>query len=510
MVSELSAPQISMSDISKSFPGIVANDQVSIQFEPFQIHALLGENGAGKSTLMNILCGIYQPDNGSISVNKKLVKFKTPQHSIASGIGMVHQHFRLVSTFTVAENLHLGWDKTPRFITNKKLLIRAKDLISKYDFNVSVDSYIEQLSIGEQQRVEILKALSRGANTLILDEPTAVLTPDESKKLFITLRKLAKNGYSIIIISHKLKEVVLHTDIISVLRKGKKVVTMNTTECDEESLGRLMIGRTIVSKKYKKSVFHQPKIVAEVRNICANNDKGMTVLNNISFKVKAGEILGIAGVTGNGQRELSEVLSGIRKTTSGSIKINGVDLTNKSSKFYLKQGLGFIPEDRIGSSLASSKPIYLNASLREYNSEPLGKNGLFYPIKAKNFTNKLIKTAKVDSKDINIPVANLSGGNQQRLILHREVRIAKHFLIVVYPTRGLDIAAMEDIRKILIDLRNKGVGILLISEELDEIFSLSDRVAVIFQGSLMDTFEADEAELSQIGLLMGGSVKNAR
>jgi len=486
MVSELSAPQISMSDISKSFPGIVANDQVSIQFEPFQIHALLGENGAGKSTLMNILCGIYQPDNGSISVNKKLVKFKTPQHSIASGIGMVHQHFRLVSTFTVAENLHLGWDKTPRFITNKKLLNRAKDLISKYDFNVSVDSYIEQLSIGEQQRVEILKALSRGAKTLILDEPTAVLTPDESKKLFNTLRKLAKNGYSIIIISHKLKEVVLHTDIISVLRKGKKVVTMNTTECDEESLGRLMIGRTIVSKKYKKSVFHQPKIVAEVRNICANNDKGMTVLNNISFKVKAGEILGIAGVTGNGQRELSEVLSGIRKTTSGSIKINGVDLTNKSSKFYL------------------------NASLREYNSEPLGKNGLFYPIKAKNFTNKLIKTAKVDSKDINIPVANLSGGNQQRLILHREVRIAKHFLIVVYPTRGLDIAAMEDIRKILIDLRNKGVGILLISEELDEIFSLSDRVAVIFQGSLMDTFEADEAELSQIGLLMGGSVKNAR
>jgi general nucleoside transport system ATP-binding protein len=502
--------RVSMTGICKYFPGVIANEDVDVEFLPSEIHALLGENGAGKSTLMKMLCGIYQPDAGRIALEGEPVRFAGPQHSIAAGIGMVHQHFHLVNAFTVAENLHLGWDDTPRIISRKKLFSRAMALSKKYNLDVPADAYVHQLSAGEQQRVEILKMLTRGAKVLILDEPTAMLTPDESRHLFKNLRRLASDGHTVIIISHKLKEVLAYTDRITVLRSGRKVNSARTANCNEEMLANQMVGRSLVFGDYRRTAWLSEKNkVAELVNVCANNDRGLPALVDVSLHVKSGEIVGVSGVAGNGQRELSEVLSGLRNTTLGKVVLNGVDVTNKPSRHFLEQGLGFVPEDRLRTGLAATRSIAANVALREYKRPPLGWRGLFSPGHAKRFAIDLLKSAGVAAPNINTSVGNLSGGNQQRMIMHRELRVAEKIMIAVYPTRGLDVAAIEDIRKILIDRRNEGVGILLISEELEEIFAVCDRIAVLFRGRIIGVIDRDKCDLPQIGRLMGGVTAEA-
>jgi general nucleoside transport system ATP-binding protein len=498
------APKVTLAGITKTFPGVIANQDVDAEFFPYEIHALLGENGAGKTTLMNMLCGIYRQDNGKIILDDKIVHFTEPRNAIDSGIGMVHQHFRLVNAFTVAENLHFGWENTPKTFSRKDLRQRAIEVIEKYGFDVSIDSYVHQLSAGEQQRVEILKVLSRGAKVLIFDEPTAVLTPNEATQLFENLRRLADDGHCIIVISHKLREVLAHTDRITVLRCGRNTGTDATKNFNEQKLASLMVGREIGTKKFERPAVAKSQKVAELKSVSALSDLGTPALRDVNLTIHSGEILGIAGVAGNGQRDLSEVLTGIRKVTSGEVWVDNTNMTGKSPSDFLKMGLGFSPEDRLRSGLAASASIANNTVVREYRHSPIGKNGMFSPSAARSVTNSLLKEANVTAPSLNAPVSGLSGGNQQRLIMRREIRIAKKLLITVYPTRGLDVAAVQDIQKQLIERRNSGVGVILISEELDEIFAICDRIAVLFNGKILGEFKTEDCSLLSIGHLMGG------
>ena len=502
------APKVTMIGITKTFPGVVANQDVDAEFHPYEIHALLGENGAGKSTLMNMLCGIYRQDSGQIKLDDKVVNFTEPRKTIDAGIGMVHQHFRLVSAFTVAENLHFGWEDTPKVFSKKDLRQRATEVIKKFGFDVPIDSYVHQLSAGEQQRVEILKVLSRGAKVLIFDEPTAVLTPGEATQFFENLRRLADDGHCIIVISHKLKEVLSHTDRITVLRGGRNTGNDATKNFNEQKLASLMVGREIGTKKFELPVVEKSQKVAELKSVSALSDRGTPALSDVNLTINSGEILGIAGVAGGGQRELSEVLTGIRATTTGEVWINGTNMTSKSPSDFLKMGLGFSPEDRLRSGLVASATISDNAVVREYRHPPIGKNGMFSPSAARFLANSLLNEANVSAPSLNAPVSGLSGGNQQRLIMRREIRIAEKLLITVYPTRGLDVAAVEDIQKQLIELRNGGVGVMLISEELDEIFAICDSIAVLFQGRILGQFKTKNCSLLSIGRLMGGVMED--
>ena len=496
------AAVVSLRGITKAFPGVVANSDIDLDILPGEIHALLGENGAGKSTLMNILTGIYQPDTGQILIDGEAHAFGSP------GIGMVHQHFRLVRAFTVAENIHLGWSETPRLTSSAKLEAHTSALAKAFGLEVRADARIDELSAGEQQRVEILRVLARKARILILDEPTAVLTPSEAHALFDALRAFRQAGNSVIFISHKLEEVLEISDRITVLRGGRRIATEMRDACSTSSLARMMVGRDIdmsgVRRERAAGGLEKRRDVLTLVKVSALDDRGRDGLVDVDLSLRAGEILGIAGIAGNGQRELSEVLTGVRAISAGDLLIDGKSETGLSPASFIKVGVGHIPEDRMKSGLAAGLSVSDNAVFRAYGEPPIANGALFRPAAAEALAREIVTEASVEVPSLRMPVRNLSGGNQQRLVARREMRVARLAIVAAYPNRGLDVGATDTVSRYLLDLRNRGVGVLLISEELSELFQLSDRIAVMFKGRIMGVFDAHEADLEKIGLLMGG------
>ncbi|MBN1314580.1 MAG: ABC transporter ATP-binding protein [Anaerolineales bacterium] len=492
-----------MSGIWKYFPGIVANKNVDLELRNGEVHALLGENGAGKTTLMKILSGLYRPDKGTIQLGGENVHLNSPNQAIAAGIGMVHQHFCLVEKLTVAENLHLGWSETPKLISKGKLAERSQAISTKYGLHIEPLAKIWQISVGEQQRVEILRVLTRGARVLILDEPTAVLTPSEAKELFQIMRTLAKNGHALVFISHKLNEVLEVSDRVTILRGGKKVHTCSTSECSQRSLARLMIGDDMALQVPEKSK-NKTKVILNLKDANARNDRGLPALREVNLSIKAGEILGVAGVAGNGQKELAQVLTGLRKLEQGSIIFRDKDITNKSPRTFARAGIGHIPEDRCGTGLVMNENVVNNAILREYGSFPICRGLRLDHRAGVKVAKEIVREGAVQLPSINITVRHLSGGNQQRLVLQREMRTGLFMLVTVHPTRGLDVGAIDAVQRALIRHRNNGCGILLISEDLDELFTLSDRIIVMYECRIVGEFEAACFERDKVGLLMGG------
>ncbi len=501
-------PIVLLKGIAKYFPGVVANQDVDLEVMPGEIHALLGENGAGKSTLMNILTGIYQPDAGEIIIDGYARSFASPIEAIAAGIGMVHQHFKLVKAFTVAENIHLGWSETPKRISAQALEARTAELAASLNLAVQPQARVDSLSTGEQQRVEILRVLTRNARVLILDEPTAVLTPAEARELFKALQKFVAHGNAVIFISHKLDEVLEISDRITVLRGGRKVTTEATENCSEKMLAKLMVGHEIVLNNLRgrgpNAVAVSVAPILSLSDVKACDDLGQTVLNGISLDVHAGEILGVAGVAGNGQKELSQILTGMRSVASGRIAIGGRDFSVANAADFAAAGIGHIPEDRLHSGLAPALSVTDNAIIREYDRPPISVGGWFRPQAAAALATTIAETASVSVPNFAMPVRNLSGGNQQRLVARREMRIASQVLVAAYPSRGLDVGAINTMMRYFVELRDAGVGVILISEELEELLNLSDRIAVMFHGEIMGIVDTAKADIEQIGLMMGG------
>ena len=500
-------PLVALQGITKVFPGVLANDAVDLDVRPGEIHALLGENGAGKSTLMNILTGIYQPDAGEIIIDGYARPLPSPQAAIAAGIGMVHQHFKLVPAFTVAENVHLGWARTPWRASAAALEARTRELAARFNLDVPPERRVGDLSAGEQQRVEILRVLARAARILILDEPTAVLTPREARELFKALRSFRAAGNAVIFISHKLDEVIAIADRVTVMRGGRRVATRDAAACDERGLASLMVGHEIVLRKARPrraGTPVSPEPVLELQGVSALDDRGLPALHDLSLALHGGEILGIAGVAGNGQRELSQVVAGIRPVTAGTVRIDGRALARADAAAHARAGIGHIPEDRLRSGLAPALSVADNAVLREYRDGPVGRGGLFRPRAAGRLARDIARDAEVAVPSFAMPVRNLSGGNQQRLVARREIRIADRVLIAAYPSRGLDVGAIDTLLSTLAASRDAGKAVLLFSEELEEILELADRVAVLFAGRIMGTVPAAEADVETLGLMMGG------
>jgi len=496
--------ELRVEGITKRFPGIVACDSVDLSVGENEILALVGENGAGKTTLMNILMGLYQPDEGRILINGQPVQFKSPHDAFAAGIGMVHQHFMLVPNMTVAENVALGLRESHKpfkldLATVKK---RIEEVSERYNLPVQPDAYIWQLSVGEQQRVELIKTLCFGARFLILDEPTSALTPQETDELIALLRRMAAD-MSIIFISHKLAEVTALSDKVAILRHGKVVFRGSTKEQTAASLAALMTGHEVVLP-HNECLVNCGKDLLVVQDLRVRSDRGFLALDGLSLTVKSGEILGLAGVSGNGQKELAEALSGLRKIEHGKIMLNDIDITNKSPRQIIEAGLGYIPEDRNTEGVVPSFSIKENLILKDFAS-PRFSHGVFIDSKAeeKNAV-ELQKRFDIRCSSLNTPTGSLSGGNIQKVILARELARSPKVLVAVYPTRGLDMGAEEFIHNRLLELKSNGVGIFLISEELDELTNLCDRIAVIFKGKILDTLSADEATRSKLGLLMAG------
>ncbi|MBR0557983.1 ABC transporter ATP-binding protein [Ciceribacter sp. L1K23] len=501
-------PLVQLKGIAKYFPGVIANADVDVDVQPGEIHALLGENGAGKSTLMNILTGIYQPDAGEIIIDGYRQEFSSPLQAIAAGIGMVHQHFKLVQAFTVAENIHLGWSETPRRASAALLEARTAELAAKFNLQTRPAARVSDLSTGEQQRVEILRVLARKAKVLILDEPTAVLTPAEARELFKALRDFVSIGNSVIFISHKLDEVLEISDRITILRQGRKVATELAADCTPAKLARLMVGRDIVLADMRERPAGAAPVSAEpilkLEAVDVLDDAGHLALSDIDLAVHAGEIVGIAGVAGNGQRELSHVLTGTRAPSSGRILLEGTAITKADAADFVARGIGHIPEDRLHSGLAPALSIAVNAVMREYVKPPVSSGGLYKPAAATALAREIAAAAEVAIPDFGMPIRNLSGGNQQRLVARREMRVASKVLVAAYPSRGLDVGAINTMLRYIVELRDAGAGIVLISEELEELLNLSDRIAVLYEGKIMGVVKNDNVDIEQIGLLMGG------
>ena len=492
---------VRMRDICKRFAGVVANDHVNLEVRVGEVHALLGENGAGKSTMMNILSGLYRADAGEIFIHGRRVDIRSPRTAIELGIGMVHQHFMLVEMHTVAENITLGLNK-PRFLLNLRQIEREIGQISeRYGLQVDPRAYIWQLSVGEQQRVEILKMLYRGVDILILDEPTAVLTPQEADELFATLRQMASEGRSVIFISHKLDEVMRIADRITVLRGGKVAATLDRAGTDKRELARLMVGREVLFS-LAKTPFRPGEVVLEVRNVSARSDRGTPALKDVSFNIRRGEILGIAGVAGNGQRELAEVITGLRKVTRGEIIIRNQNMTNTSPRKVIDERVSHVPEDRLGTGLIPNLPVSDNAILKGYLRPPLSRGPFLDRVSIRNFVQTLIDSFDVATPSQDIPIKLLSGGNLQKTLLAREISVGPDLMVAVHPTRGLDVGATEFVQRTLLKQRDEGLAILLISEDLDELLALSDRIAVMYAGQIRAIVDAAEADIAEIGLMM--------
>ncbi|MDO7785962.1 ABC transporter ATP-binding protein [Desulforamulus aquiferis] len=495
---------VEMKQITKKFPGVLANDRVDLQVKKGEILALLGENGSGKSTLMSVLSGLYRPDSGEIFISGQKYSFKSPRESIDAGIGMVHQHFKQVETFSVAENMILGSHKSKFLVNAKSVENEIRDLSRGYGLEVDPSAKLWQLSVAERQRVEIVKMLYRGSKLLILDEPTAVLTPQEAKELFQVIRKMTEMGESIILITHKLNEVMEVADRVTILRGGKSIATRERSQVDERELARLMMGQDITMPQ-KRNPAKLGNDVLILDQVSAAGDGERAGLSNISLTVKEGEILGIAGIAGNGRRDLAETIVGLRAVTKGRLIIGDKEVSNFTPLQIIDEKVSYIPEDRLGSGLVPNLGAIDNLILKEYRRPWLGRGPLINRRRAKEYAQKLIKEVDVKVTGLNAPVKMLSGGNLQRLLLARELASSPRVIVAVYPVRGLDIAAAEAVHRMLLDQRSKGAAIVLISEDLEELLKLSDRIGVLYKGTLMGILPVEQAEPERIGLMMLGS-----
>ncbi len=495
---------VQLRNITKRFPGVLANDRVNFDVRAGEIHALLGENGAGKTTLMKILYGLYQADEGEILINDAPVRIKSPSDAMRQGIGMVHQHFQLVPPFTVTENIALGLRSAREPMLDLDAVgKRLRELASRYGLHVDPHALVWQLAVGQQQRVEILKALYRDAALLILDEPTAVLTPQEVKELFVTLRRLTETGHALIFISHKLHEVMQISDRVTVLRDGRVVGTVATKHTNTKELARMMVGRDVVTSWDKPPVKTDDQIL-RIEKLSALDDKGLPAVKNLSLDVRAGEIVGIAGVSGNGQRELAETLVGLRRAESGVVSVAGRDLTNHDPADIIAAGVAFIPEERMTMGVIRDFTVQENLILETHAQPPLARKALFDFDKIAAHASQLVREYDVRTPTLDTPVKSLSGGNIQKLILARELSRAPRLLIAAQPTRGVDIGATEYIHKRLIEQRAQGTAILLISEDLDEVLALADRIAVMYEGEIVGVVPPN-TPVDQLGLMMAGA-----
>ncbi|MGO9194056.1 MAG: ABC transporter ATP-binding protein [Streptosporangiaceae bacterium] len=496
--------ELELRGITKRFGSLVANDRIDLSVGPGQVHALLGENGAGKTTLMNVLYGLLQPDEGEILLDNKAVRFGSPKDAIAAGIGMVHQHFMLVPVFTVAENVTLGIEETRRsgLLDRRRTRKDVRELSRRYGLEVDPDALVENLPVGIQQRVEIVKALVREATVLILDEPTAVLTPAETEDLFRIIRQLKEGGRSIVFISHKLKEVQAIADTITVLRRGK-VVGQRPPGTTEDELASLMVGRD-VQLRVSKEAAKPGDVVLDVADLTVADETGRIWVNGASFQVRAGEILGMAGVQGNGQTELCEALMGLRPTASGQVTLNGRDLTHATPRQRLHAGVAYVPEDRQEDGLVGEFSVADNMVLDTYDRPPYA-SGIRLNLDAiESNAAERVKEFDVRTTSVDAPVATLSGGNQQKVILAREIGREHKVLVASQPTRGLDVGSIEFVHRRIVEQRDKGVAVLIVSAELDEIYALADRIAVMYEGKITG-FRSPTVPAEELGLLMAGA-----
>jgi simple sugar transport system ATP-binding protein len=497
---------VEMRHITKRFPQVVANDDVNFRVHSGEIHALVGENGAGKSTLMKILYGLYQKDSGQILIRGKEMDISSPSVAISQGIGMVHQHFMLIPPLTVAENIVLGMEpRKGRIFNDRKSAIKKVSRLSqRYGLEVDPKAKVQDLSVGLEQRVEIIKVLYRGAEILILDEPTAVLTPQEVEELFHIVKSLKEEGKTIIFITHKLKEVMEISDWVTVMRDGKVVGVVETKKTTKEELASMMVGREVLLR-VKKRPPRIGEVVLEVKDLEAMNDRGLPALKGVSFKIKSGEILGIAGVEGNGQTELVEVLTGLRRLIRGKITLWDRDITNVSSRKILESKIAHIPEDRQKRGLVLDYSIENNLILGKHYRPPMARGGRLNFKKIREFALELIKKFDIRPASKEIPVSSLSGGNQQKVIVARELSRHPQLLIAAQPTRGVDIGAIEFIHKKILEERDRGKAVLLVSAELSEVMSLSDRILVMYEGRIVGEVDPKKTTESALGLMMAGA-----
>lgn len=504
-MSSTEKPLVEMKGITKRFPGVVANDHVDFEVKVGEVHALLGENGAGKTTLMNVLYGIYLPDEGEVYVRGRSVTIRSPKDAINLGIGMVHQHFTLIPSHSVAENVALGLRGGGFLLRLKEVERRIVELSGRYGLKVDPKAKVWQLSIGEQQRVEIIKALYRDVDLLILDEPTSVLTPREAEDLFAVLRRMAASGKAVVFITHKLREVFAVSDRVSILRRGKMVGTLKTSETNVDELAKMMVGREVSRLPPKTEPLKAGDVVLEVKNLRALNDKGLLALKDVSFTVYEGEVFGVAGVAGSGQKELVEVIAGLRRALTGQVLLRGRDITNLPPRRIFEAGVAYIPEDRLKVGLVPSLTVAENLILRSYYEKPFSNGFLLNLKEVFNHAKKLIEEFNIVTPSEKTPCKFLSGGNLQRLILSRELSSNAKLILAAYPTRGLDVSATEYVHEVLLKSKSRGAAILLISEDLDEVVSLSDRVAVMFEGRIVGVKPARGVSVEELGLMMAGA-----
>ncbi len=492
---------VELNNITKKFPGVTANDQVNFSVRPGEIHVLLGENGSGKSTLMSVLCGLYSPDAGDIIIRGTKMQFRSPRQAINAGIGMVHQHFKLIESFSVAENVILGDQSIPQVLKMHQIKNYLTKLSQRFGLQINPSAMVWQLSVGEKQRVEIVKMLYRGSQVLILDEPTAVLTPQETGELFRTLREMTATGRGIVVITHKMHEVMEIADRVTVLRRGRSVATLEKQQINQQDLAWLMVGQDILRQE-KKKIPPGDKHVLELKNVHCLNDQGLPGLTDISFTVHSGEIFGIAGIAGSGQRELAEVIARLRPVSSGDVLINNQAITGCSPRQAIDHGVAMVPEDRLGTGLVPNMDAMDNLILKSYRNKSLRRGPFLNRTLTREKVNQLVSRFEIRLNAPDAPVKLLSGGNLQRLLLAREITSDPQLLIAVYPVRGLDIKATEAVHNLLLEQRSKGLAVLLISEDLEEIFKLSDRVGVLCDGRITGIRPADATGVEEIGLLM--------
>jgi general nucleoside transport system ATP-binding protein len=500
----MTKPLVQMRGIVKKFPGVVANDHVDLDIYAGEIHALLGENGSGKSTVMSVLAGLYKPDAGEILIDGAPFAFGSPRDAIAAGVGMVHQHFKLVEPFTVAQNMQLGERQGSFLLSDMGIRGEIKEFEQRFGLAVNPDAPVWQLSVGEKQRVEIVRMLYRGSKVLILDEPTAVLTPQETSELFVNMKKMAAAGCAVVFITHKMNEVQEVADRVTVLRSGKVSGTMLCRDVHAQELVWLMVGREIVLNTEHCPHGECGAKVASLYNVNAFNDSGRPGLNGVSISLFAGQIFGIAGVSGNGQKELAEVLTGLRPVTDGTVEFMGESVTNLPPSELIRRGISYVPEDRLGMGLVPGLDAVENMLLKSYTHPEFSGRWLIHRQAAEARTAELVRQYNVKLAGLNQPVRSMSGGNLQKLLLAREIAGHPKLIIVVYPARGLDVGATESIHNLLMELRDQGTSILLISEDLDELMKLSDRVGVMFGGRIAGNFAIEEVDLEEVGLLMMG------
>ena len=497
---------IELRGVDKTFYGVHANENVDFQLKAGEVHALLGENGAGKSTLCSILAGLYRPDSGEMLLNGEPTVFRTPKEALAAGVGMVYQHFRLVPNLTVAENLALGHPDLGQRLNQKELHNTAAELGERYGLPVDPAARVWQLSVGQQQRVEILKLLYRDVKVLILDEPTAVLTPQEAEQLFKTMRQMASEGRSVIFVSHKLHEVKQVSDRVTVLRGGKNVGGVDTADAEPADLARMMVGRDLVLPTREEAEGFG-KAVLTVTDLMVDDDRGLEAVRGISLQIRSGEVVGIAGVSGNGQRELAYGITGLRPPTGGKVELDGEDVTDMDVLAHINKGVAYVPQSRLGLGLAPGLTTEDNLALKAYRRAPYSKGVRLVASSFKDKGAEMIERYDVRGVQPGLPIRLLSGGNLQKALVGREVELEPRVLILRSPTRGLDVGATEAVRNIVLAERKRGVGVLLISEDLDELLALSDRLLVVYEGQIVGDLQTNEATAERLGLLMAGQTE---